>query len=164
MFIKNFDIWRIFLHFYYENKYLKSNIIYKVIRNRYDIYFRRIKGIKDGDFMDNIKLINNVNEQIKINQKLDISFKGNSFENSDKNLEKQNIDIKDVEKAVDRANKVFNESTHLKFEIHDKTKDIMIKIVNDETGEVIKEIPPKKILDMVAKMCEIAGIIVDEKR
>lgn len=114
--------------------------------------------------MDSIKLINNTNEQIKINQKVDTNSKVNLFQNNDKNLEKYNVNMRELEKAVDKANKVFNESTHLKFEIHDKTKDIMIKIVNDETGEVVKEIPPKKILDMVAKMCEIAGIIVDEKR
>lgn len=112
--------------------------------------------------MDSVKFINNINEKLNVNQRFDISFKGSLVQNIDKNSEKLNI--KELEKAVDKANKVFNESTHLKFEIHDKTKDIMIRIVNDETGEVVKEIPPKKILDMVAKMCEIAGIIVDEKR
>ncbi|WDC83931.1 flagellar protein FlaG [Caloramator sp. mosi_1] len=91
--------------------------------------------------MDSVKLINNINEQVKINQTLDKRNSLSPIEN--KNLDKQQINIKEIEKAVDKANKVFNESTHLKFEIHDKTKDVMIKIVNDETGEVIKEIPPK---------------------
>lgn len=39
----------------------------------------------------------------------------------------------------------------------------MVKVVNTETDEVIREIPPEKILDMVAKMWELAGIMVDEK-
>jgi flagellar protein FlaG len=74
-------------------------------------------------------------------------------------------DDKELNKAVDTANKVlFKNNTHLKFEIHEKTKDVMVKIVNDSTGEVIKEIPPEKMLDMVAKLWEIAGILVDEKR
>ncbi|WP_167686495.1 flagellar protein FlaG, partial [Paenibacillus polymyxa] len=30
-------------------------------------------------------------------------------------------------------------------------------------GELIREIPPEKTLDLVAKMMEIAGILVDEK-
>jgi flagellar protein FlaG len=34
--------------------------------------------------------------------------------------------------------------------------------VNRETGEVIREIPPEKFLDMVAKLQELAGILVDE--
>jgi len=29
---------------------------------------------------------------------------------------------------------------------------------------MIREIPPEKILDLVAKMWEMAGILIDEKR
>ena len=32
------------------------------------------------------------------------------------------------------------------------------------TNEIIREIPPEKILDMVAKMWDTAGLIVDERR
>jgi flagellar protein FlaG len=39
----------------------------------------------------------------------------------------------------------------------------MIKIIDDKTGEVIQEVPPKKILDMVAKMLEIVGVLIDKK-
>lgn len=70
-----------------------------------------------------------------------------------------------LKSAVDFSNKVlFKNNTHLKFQIHEQTKDVMVKIIDDETGEVLKEIPPEKMLDMVAKLWEIAGIIVDEKR
>jgi flagellar protein FlaG len=40
----------------------------------------------------------------------------------------------------------------------------MVKVIDNETQEVIQEIPPEKILDMVAKMWEVAGILVDERR
>ena len=39
----------------------------------------------------------------------------------------------------------------------------MIKIVNKDTKEIVKEFPPEKTLDMIAKVWEIAGILVDEK-
>ena len=39
----------------------------------------------------------------------------------------------------------------------------MVKVINSETNEVIREIPPEKILDLVAKMWELAGILVDER-
>lgn len=39
-----------------------------------------------------------------------------------------------------------------------------IKIVDKETKEVIKEFPPEKTLDMIAKVWEMAGIMVDERR
>lgn len=69
-----------------------------------------------------------------------------------------------LKNSVDKLNKFLeDENVHAEYEIHDKLKDVMIKIVNSDTKEVIMEIPPKKILDMVAKMCEMVGILVDKK-
>lgn len=71
---------------------------------------------------------------------------------------------KDLKNAVDKLNKFLEDNkTHAEYEVHDKFKDIMIKIVDDNTGKVIQEIPPKKILDMVAKMLEIVGVLFDKK-
>ena len=39
----------------------------------------------------------------------------------------------------------------------------MVKIINSTNDEVIKEIPPEKILDIIAGLMELAGIIVDER-
>ena len=36
------------------------------------------------------------------------------------------------------------------------------KIINDATKEVIMELPPEKILDLISKMCELNGVIVDK--
>lgn len=77
---------------------------------------------------------------------------------------KKTIEEKDIKKAVDKLNDFLQgEKTHVEFERHDKFKNqFIIKIIDDETKEVIKELPPKKILDMVAKMCELAGIMFNE--
>jgi len=50
------------------------------------------------------------------------------------------------------------------FGIHEDTKRVMIKIVDKKSKEVIKEYPPEKTLDMIAKVWELAGLLVDEKR
>ena len=50
------------------------------------------------------------------------------------------------------------------FGIHEKTNRITVKLVDKQTKEVIKELPPEKTLDMIAKVWEYAGLIVDEKR
>lgn len=69
-----------------------------------------------------------------------------------------------VENLTKKLDGVINDyGVHAEYEMHDKLKDIMIKIVDDKSGQVISEIPPKKILDMIAKFCEMAGIIVDKK-
>jgi flagellar protein FlaG len=39
----------------------------------------------------------------------------------------------------------------------------MIKIVDKDTKEVIKEFPPEETLDMIAKVWELAGIMIDER-
>ena len=53
--------------------------------------------------------------------------------------------------------------TSLKFELHDELKDFYISIVDDTTGDVIKEIPSKKLLDMYAAMAENMALFVDRK-
>jgi len=66
---------------------------------------------------------------------------------------------------IEKANKAITGATcSFEYSIHEGTKEIMVKVINKETQEVIREIPPEKILDMVAKMWEIAGIFVDERR
>ena len=55
---------------------------------------------------------------------------------------------------------VFN--LELRFKIHEPTREIVARIVNRETGEVVREIPPEKFLDMVAKLQELVGVFVDE--
>ncbi len=68
-----------------------------------------------------------------------------------------------IRKTVAEINKNA-QGTEAVFGIHEATNRVTIKIVNKETKEVIKELPPEKTLDMIAKAWEIAGLLVDEKR
>lgn len=54
--------------------------------------------------------------------------------------------------------------TQLSFKYHDETNRIAITVTDCDTHEVIREIPPEKALDMLAKAWEMAGLLVDEKR
>ncbi|NLD48585.1 MAG: flagellar protein FlaG [Clostridiaceae bacterium] len=75
------------------------------------------------------------------------------------------VSEKAVIEAIEKANKAISTSNRvLEFSIHEKTKEIMVKVVDSETKEVIREIPPEKVLDMVARLWEMAGILVDERR
>ena len=70
-----------------------------------------------------------------------------------------------LKKAVDDINKsVSGSQAEAIFGIHEDTHRLTIKIVDKKTKEVIKEYPPEKTLDMIAKAWEMAGIMVDEKR
>ena len=66
--------------------------------------------------------------------------------------------------AIAEMNKKINNSNEeAVFGVHEDTNRIMIKIMDKDTKEVIKEFPPEKTLDMIAKIWEMAGILVDEK-
>jgi flagellar protein FlaG len=54
-------------------------------------------------------------------------------------------------------------STALEISVHKKTHALLVKVLNQETGEVIREVPPEKTLDLVAKLMESAGILIDER-
>ncbi|MGI6123074.1 MAG: flagellar protein FlaG [Acetivibrionales bacterium] len=70
-----------------------------------------------------------------------------------------------LESAINRANYTFEiQNRSLRFKIHERTNEIIVKVVDSETEEVIREIPPEKLLDMFANMLELAGLIVDERR
>lgn len=92
-----------------------------------------------------------------------------------KNIDQTNVQLqekkehhiteKSVIDAIEKANKlIIGTRTEMEFSIHEKTKEIMVKVIDSDTKEVIREIPREKILDMVAKIWEMAGILVDERR
>ena len=69
-----------------------------------------------------------------------------------------------IKDAVEKVNKVISsENRKFVITVHEKTKDILVKVIDTETNETIKEIPPKKIVDIVVNLCELAGIIFDAK-
>lgn len=82
--------------------------------------------------------------------------------------EQRGIEITQIDeqsiKAIDRAIKaVQGPDRTLEFSVHKQTNAIMIKVVNKETGELIREIPPEKSLDFVAKLMKRAGLLIDHK-
>lgn len=71
---------------------------------------------------------------------------------------------KDIEKELENLNKFLQpSSTHLKFTLHEKLNEYYVQVL-DGNDQVVREIPSKKIMDMVANMHEALGILFDEKR
>lgn len=87
---------------------------------------------------------------------------GNEQENG-KDL--QEVSPEKVKNAINDINKKIRPThTQCEFKFHEQTNRISITVRDSETNEVIKEIPPEKTLDMIAKTLELAGLLVDEKR
>ena len=77
-----------------------------------------------------------------------------------KGLDEKKADTESLDKAIKKLNKFLeDDSTHAEYSVHEDFNTIMIKIVDDKTKEVIMEIPPQKILDMVASICKQFGLL-----
>lgn len=69
-----------------------------------------------------------------------------------------------METVVEGLNKFLKQSnTALKFQYHEKLQEYYVTLVDEKTKEVVREIPPKKMLDFYAAMNEFLGLIVDKK-
>lgn len=69
-----------------------------------------------------------------------------------------------VKQAVSDINKRINSDTVAEFGYHEKTHRVTIKLVDKKTDETIREFPAEETLDMIAKVWELAGMFVDERR
>lgn len=124
--------------------------------------------------------INSINSQINQNQK---PSESNSIENQKEITRLDNIDYsksaekaenkkqelteivkkQDFNTAIDSVNEyveMFNNK--VSFTIDDKSREI-IHVYDNETGDLIRQIPPKEMIELVDKLEEIAGIIFNNK-
>ncbi|MYL49172.1 hypothetical protein GLV98_06735 [Halobacillus litoralis] len=66
--------------------------------------------------------------------------------------------------ATENRNKIMKKlETSLRFQLHEKLEEYYVPIVDKQTDHVIKEIPPRKMLDLYASIIESIGIMVDDK-
>lgn len=70
-----------------------------------------------------------------------------------------------IKDAVDKVNeKIVPSKTRCEFAYHEDTNRISIKVIDQATDETIREIPAEETLDMLSRIWELAGLMVDEKR
>ncbi|WP_312123803.1 flagellar protein FlaG [Lysinibacillus boronitolerans] len=69
-----------------------------------------------------------------------------------------------LQEVVDKMNQMLEVNHNAaKFKYHDGLDRYYVTVVDRATDEVIKEIPPKKLLDAFYEMQKLFGMIVDEK-
>lgn len=120
----------------------------------------------------NINLNNNTNNSSVADKKTSANDLNKEWSSTKpisqlKEYDKDNMPVSErvVIEAIQKANKaILGGNRRFEFSIHEQTNEIVVKVYNSETDELIREIPNEKILDMVAKICEMAGLFVDERR
>ncbi|NLU50751.1 MAG: flagellar protein FlaG [Syntrophomonadaceae bacterium] len=84
--------------------------------------------------------------------------------------EKHAVNREQLEVAVELANKAMDISSYnLEFRIHKESGRVQVKVIDMETREVIREIPPEQMLElsasikeMLEKFHEMVGVLVDK--
>lgn len=132
-----------------------------------------IEGIKSQNIQQNVS---QNNQQQNVRRATGSETKTNAADGFDAqnnqgkngvNTESQfkEINEKKLKSVIEDTNKkLTNTRTRCEFSVHEETNRISIKVIDKDTDEVIKEIPPEKSLEMIEKVWEIAGLLVDERR
>lgn len=103
-------------------------------------------------------------QNVKQTERADFEFpKVRKTSEPNQNLDKQYTKDELSEKIEAINNRILGYDKRVEFSVHEKTNRIMMKVVDTVTDEVIKELPPEKMLDIMAGIWEVAGILVDKK-
>lgn len=119
----------------------------------------------EGSSQNVAQPVDNITLTVNATEAKDGDSNAQTGSNNNNSLAQQQSELnaKKIKDAVEEMNKKMSNS-EAQFGIHEATNRVTIKIVDKKTKEVIKELPPEKTLDMIAKVWEMAGMLVDEKR
>jgi len=70
----------------------------------------------------------------------------------------------DVEEEVRKNNEIFKVlDVGIRFEVDDETKDVIVKVVDEASGKIIRQIPPEEVLKMRARLQKASGMIYNDE-
>lgn len=82
---------------------------------------------------------------------------------TDKGGDEQQLSEKEQQRRMARLRDTLK-NHNIEISYNDEVNRYSIKVLDSESQEVVKEIPSEKSLEMFARMLEIEGLLVDEKR
>lgn len=112
----------------------------------------------------NSYLSNSIVSDVSQGQQYDVKLQTND-KLIDKSGKNEGISEETAKKAADKANEFLKDkNTHIEYE-QDKTfKQVMImKVIDNDTKQVVNEIPSKKFLEMIADFSAMSGLILNKK-
>lgn len=99
------------------------------------------------------------------NERKEDSLKKDDLPKKD-DLSKKDIVIKaeEMDNVVSQLNNFLEPvKTNLRFELHDDLDRYYVKVIDQSTDEIVREIPPEEMLDMYASMLQHMGLLIDER-
>jgi uncharacterized FlaG/YvyC family protein len=51
----------------------------------------------------------------------------------------------------------------IEFSVDHSTRETIVKVIDNDTGKLIRQIPPKEMVDLAAKLEDVMGILFDKQ-
>ena len=77
---------------------------------------------------------------------------------------REEIPREQVEKATEKLNRLMGIiDKHLEFRVHDESEGVKVKVIDQQSGEVMGEIAPKRVMDILSSFSQMAGLFFDRR-
>ena len=77
---------------------------------------------------------------------------------------REEVPREEVEKATEKLNRLMGIiDKRLEFRVDDKSQRVVVKIIDQQNGDVLNEIPSKQAMDMLDSFSDMVGLMVDKR-
>lgn len=77
---------------------------------------------------------------------------------------REEIPREQVEKATEKLNRLMGIiDKRLEFSVHEKSDSVIVKIIDQQSGDVMDEIPPQRVMDILSTFSQMAGLFFDKR-
>lgn len=120
-----------------------------------------VQPIKSTNGVDENKSMLNDSSTIKVND----SSIDNTYVDGKDQVDDKELSEDDVSKMSDALNKFMEQSkdSNIKFDYCKELNRMTMQVIDKKTNEVIKEFPPKRMLDVLIGIREWVGVLLDKK-
>ena len=110
---------------------------------------------------------------MRINSTADLPLRSNETtiinQTTDKNPvqtdNNQSVSEQQLDLLIEQGNKVLQRmDTRLQWSVNKESNQMIFKVMDTQTNEVLREIPPEKYLELVQNLCEQVGLFLDERK
>ena len=111
-----------------------------------------------------VKSITQNQQKQQINSPKDISKTSINESYTKNSTQPKQLKPHEIKKIIEKLNENVGRLTKdVKFAYSDTIKSLVVKVIDAKTGQVIREIPPKEVINLQKKLSEVVGIIFDSK-
>lgn len=104
-------------------------------------------------------------KEVKVAPQIQNKPQLNQQDPQNKNENKTEDFVKKISHNIESADiEINSHNSQIKFSMHRETNQVLGKVIDKETKEVIREFPPEEIVEMIAAMEQRAGLFVDTKK